>query len=82
MKNSSWKKFFLPAVMILGLLSSSLTSCNSDVEDSDPLVFNLVTLKSVSTTGGMTFTYRTGETTPLLNQGCICRHQQEVSGIL
>lgn len=66
MKNSSWKKFFLPAVMILGLLSSSLTSCNSDVEDSDPLVFNLVTLKSVSTTGGMTFTYRTGETTPLL----------------
>lgn len=69
MKNSTWKKFFLPLlVAATAMLGTGLTSCNSDEPSNSglPQYFNIVTLKSASTTSGMTFTYRSGATTPLI----------------
>lgn len=67
MKTSFRKISLLLATVITGAMSLFLSSCNSsDDIDDRIMLYNLVTLEQMSTSGGMTFTFRTGETTPLI----------------
>lgn len=68
MKNPIWKKLFLPMTIVAAMLATGLTSCNSDDpgDNGMPSKYSLVTLKSNTPGMGTIFTFRTGETTPLI----------------
>lgn len=66
MKNSFLTRLRNPLLIAAAVIGTALTSCNDNSEiETDQLIYNIVTVKTAGTSG-MTFTFRTGETTPLL----------------
>lgn len=67
MKKSISKLYLLLAAIIVGAMSVGFASCNSsDDPDNPATIFNIVTVKSNNTLSGSIFTFRVGETTPLI----------------
>lgn len=68
MKNSKLQRMFIPLAVAIVTLASSLTACNSDSTDGPdlPAYSNIVTVRSIVPGMGSTFTYRAGETTPII----------------
>ncbi len=67
MKTSFRKISLLLATIISGVTSLFMTSCNSNDDfDDRVMLYNMVTVDQMSGTG-MSFSFRTGETTPLIN---------------
>lgn len=68
MKLFDFKRLLLP-IAAFAVMLSSLTGCNSSDEPGNgsfPTSLQMVTLRQYNPSGGMTFTFRTGATTPLI----------------